>query len=276
VAGGNQDCLKLSGVDQFAVLDSEFEGCSGGSAIDHVGCHHGIIARNVFRDLGGNGVQCKGGSDDIEITRNLFYSAGERAVNLGGSTGFEFFRPGLSPSGLNFEARNIRATANLFHGGVSPIAFVGCVDCLVANNTLIDPERWVVRILQETTSTAEYAFMPSSGGRFVNNVVYYALGALSTHVNVGPDTDPESFEFSRNLWFAHDSAADSEPGALPVAETDGIYAEDPALADPASGDFTIDATSPAAHAGVSLNGVVADASGACYADPPSIGADEIE
>ena len=44
--GGNQDCLKLSGLNDFWVLDSEFQRCGGagsGSAIDHVGCHHPSI-----------------------------------------------------------------------------------------------------------------------------------------------------------------------------------------------------------------------------------------
>jgi hypothetical protein len=274
-SGGNQDCLKLSGVDDFFVLDSEFLGCSAGSAIDHVGCHHGLVARNTFRELGGNGVQSKGGSDDIEITRNLFVNAGERAVNMGGSTGFEFFRGALSVSGINFEARNVRVVANVFHGGVSPIAFVGCVGCLAANNTLYNPEHWVVRILQETVSTSEYAFAPAGDGRFVNNVVYYALADLSTHVNVGADTAPETFEFSNNLWYASDAPADSEPASLPVAESDGVYGVDPAFADASADDFGIAPESPAAGAGTAVE-VSADFTGNCYAAPPSIGAREAD
>jgi hypothetical protein len=272
--GGNQDCLKLSGVDRFHVLDSEFVGCSGGSAVDHVGCHQGVIASNLFRDLGGNGVQSKGGSEDILITRNRFMSAGERAVNMGGSTGFEFFRPALSTSDMNFEARDIRVTANLFVSGVSPIAFVGCVDCLAANNTVIDPERWVVRILQETTSTAEYAFLPASNGRFVNNLVYYSLDALSTHVNVGAETAPESFTFSNNLWYAHDAPEASEPGALPVSETGGVYGEDPGFA--GADDWHVGPTSPAGGAGMELEEPTADLDGDCYDAPPAIGAYETE
>jgi hypothetical protein len=271
-SGGNQDCLKLSGVDDFFVLDSEFRGCSAGSAVDHVGCHRGIIARNAFVDLGGNGVQSKGGSDDIEITQNRFLDAGERAVNIGGSTGFEFFRPALSTSGENYEARNIRVIANLFRGGVSPVAFVGCVDCLAANNTIVDPERWVVRILQETTSTAEYTFAPARDGRFVNNAVYFAVGDLSTYVNVGADTDAASFEFANNLWYAHDDPTQSEPDPLPSPESDGIYGFDPAFADVAGDDVSIDASSPLAGAGRTLGEVSADLEGACFDDPPSIGA----
>ena len=272
-SGGNQDCLKLSGVNDYFVLGSEFRGCSAGSAIDHVGCHRGVIAQNTFLALGGNGVQSKGGSEDIEIKQNRFLDAGERAVNIGGSTGFEFFRPALSTSGENFEARDIRVVANLFRGGISPIAFVGCVDCVVANNTKVSPEHWVVRILQETTSTAEYTFAPARNGRFVNNAVYFARADLSTYVNVGAGTEGASFEFSNNLWYAHDTPADSEPNPLPAPETNGIYGEDPGFSDVSSDDVAITETSPLAGAGIAL--VAADLDGACYDDPPSIGALEV-
>jgi hypothetical protein len=272
-SGGNQDCLKLSGVDDYYVLGSEFRGCSAGSAIDHVGCHRGVIAQNTFLSLGGNGVQSKGGSEDIEIKQNRFLDAGERAVNIGGSTGFEFFRPALSTSGENFEARDIRVVANLFRRGISPIAFVGCVDCLVANNTIVNPQHWVVRILQETTTTAEYAFAPARNGRFVNNAVYFARAELSTYVNVGAGADGASFEFSNNLWYAHDAPADSEPSPLPAPETAGIYGEDPDFADVASDDVAITVASPLVGAGLAL--VTADLDGACYDEPPSIGALEV-
>jgi hypothetical protein len=274
-SGGNQDCLKLSGVDDFIVLESEFRGCSGGSAIDHVGCHRGVIAKNEFVELGGNGVQSKGGSDDILITQNRFLDAGERAVNMGGSTGFEFFRPALTTSGENFEARNVRVLANLFRGGVSPVAFVGCVDCVAANNTIVDPERWIARILQETTSTAEYTFAPARGGRFSNNAIYFASAALSTAVNVGGNTDAASFEFSNNLWFSHDAPGDSEPSSLPAPETGGIYGDDPGFANVATDDVSITATSPLAGAGVGPAGVAGDLAGECYENPPSIGALEV-
>jgi len=269
-SGGNQDCLKLSGVNDFVVIDSAFRGCSGGSAIDHVGCHDGLIARNTFTDLGGNGVQNKGGSARITITQNRFIDAGERAVNMGGSTGFEFFRPALSTSAVNAEAREIHVFANVFSGGTSPIAFVGCVDCLAANNTILYPERWVARILQETTSEGDYEFAPASNGRFVNNVVVYERGTLSTHVNVGPDTDPDSFEFSNNLWYASDAPDQSEP-ELPTPEEDGVYGEDPELVRP-PGAVGLMAGSAALGAGRALSEVRADVDGVCYGDPPAIGA----
>jgi hypothetical protein len=276
-AGGNQDCLKLSGLNDYWVLDSEFQRCGGGgsgSGIDHVGCHRGVIARNVFSDLQGNGVQCKGGSDDIEIRRNRFSNAGERAVNLGGSTGFEFFRPPLSTTVPNFEARNIRVVANAFTGSAVPLAFVGCVDCLALNNTLVNPTNWILRILQETVTGSGYTFLPAQNGRFFNNLVYFARSDLSTYVNVGPNTQAPSFQFANNLWYAHDTPTSSRPTDLPSAETNGVVGSDPLLVGPTSGDYGIRSSSPAAGAGQRTSELRSDMGGRCYGDPPSIGAHE--
>jgi hypothetical protein len=268
---GNQDCLKLSGVNDYAVLDSTFATCGdGGSAIDHVGCHRGTIARNLFRDVGSNAVQAKGGSESIEIRANHVVGGGDRAFNLGGSTGFEFFRPPLSTNAPNFEARSISAIANLIEGGEAAVAFVGCVDCVAANNTIVDPTRWVVRILQETTSSGGYEFLPASGGRFVNNLVWYSRAALSTHVNVGSNTDAPSFRFSHNLWYAHDDPSRSAP-SLPVTESGAVTGQDPRFV---SGGYALQTGSPALGQGEPAVAQGGDMDGVCYRSPPAIGAYE--
>lgn len=277
-SGGNQDCLKLSGLNDYFVIDSDFTRCGGGtsgSAVDHVGCHRGLIARNRFQDLGGgNAIQNKGGSSDIEIRGNSIRAGGQRAVNLGGSTGFEFFRPSLSTTQPNSEASNIRVIANVMIGSVAALAFVGCVDCLATNNTIIDPENWIFRILQETTTTAEYEFLPAQNGRFVNNLIYFDRAALSTYVNVGAGTRPETFTLANNLWYAHDDPTASTPTGLPVTESNGVYAENPQFRDLGAGDYSIPPGSPAAGAGMAVPELTADFSGACWATTPSIGAFE--
>jgi hypothetical protein len=275
---GNQDCLKLSGINDFWVLRSSFARCGGGSsgsAIDHVGCHRGILAENLFSDLSasGNAVQCKGGSEDITIIANQINDGGARAINMGGSTGFEFFRPPLSTSAPNAEARRIHVIANLIEGSVAPIAFVGCVDCLAANNTILTPENWVVRILQETVSGNGYTFEPSSEGRFVNNVVYYDRSGISTHVNVGANTQPETFTFANNLWYAYDQPGNSAP-SLPVAETGALVGSDPGFVDVSGGDYHLGPSSPAIGAGAAVSELLGDFDGACFLEPPSIGAYE--
>ncbi|GEM_PF-668083 len=273
-AGGNQDGLKLSGVFDYFVLDCEFARMSaGGSGIDHVGCHHGLIARCLFTDNGSNAVQCKGGSEDIEIRSNRFLNGGERAINIGGSTGFTFFRPPLSQSSPNFEAKNIRVIANLFRGSDAPIAFVGAVDSIVANNTIVEPNRWIVRILQETVSSGGYTFQPCGRNQFVNNLIYFTRSRISTHVNIGGNTDPGSFQFANNLWFAVDQPEQSRP-SLPSVEQNGRYGLNPMFRDILSKDFSVSAKSPAVAAGKIVPIARADLLEHSYATPPTIGAFE--
>lgn len=270
---GNQDCLKLSGLNDYWVLDSSFARCGGGtsgSGVDHVGCHRGLLARNLFQEHSGNAVQSKGGSEDIEIRWNRFSDSGQRSLNLGGSTGDDYFRPPLSPTDTNAEARDIRLVSNLIEGSVAPVAYVGCVSCVVANNTIIDPENWIIRILQEKTSTLEYDFAPCSNGVFVNNVVYFDHSDLSTYLNIGPNTAAGTFTFANNLWYAHDNPAQSQP-TLPVTEVNGIYGLDPSFVT----GYRILATSPAAAAGAITEWTWGDISGACFADQPGIGAYEV-
>lgn len=270
---GNQDCLKLSGINRYWVLDSSFERCGGGgsgSGIDQVGTHEGSLLGNTFRDMSANAVQAKGGSEDIEIRGNLFVNAGERALNMGGSTGDAFFRPPLSATAPNVEARNIRAVANIIEGANAAIAFVGCVDCLAANNTIVDPNRWIFRILQETTTHAGFEFLPARNAVIVNNLVYFERGALSTDVNIGPNAAPETFRFENNLWYAWDAPSESAP-TLPGTEVGSIVGVNPAF----TTGQRIDASSPAAAAGVFVSGVASDYEGVCYSNPPSIGAYEV-
>jgi hypothetical protein len=275
---GNQDCLKLSGVDDYYVLESEFARCGGGisgSGVDHVGCHGGLLVGNTFREMSGNAVQCKGGSEEIEIRANWIDGGGQRAVNMGGSTGFTYFRPPLSTTEPNAEARDIRVVANVIRGSVAPLAFVGCVDCLAAHNTIVDPENWLLRILQETTSTGEYTFLECQNNAVINNLFYFDRSALSAYatINIGPNTQEETFTFANNLWYAHDDPAQSAPN-LPVTETGGIVGQNPRLVHPAGENYRLQAGSPATGAGQALSGVVYDFDGRSYQTPPSIGAFE--
>lgn len=277
--GGNNDCLKISGANDFFVLDSEFSDCSaGGSNIDHVGCHDGLIAGNVFVG-GGTGVQSKGGSRGIEIRGNVFREVGGRAVNMGGATGYEFFRPPLEESGDNYEAKDIRVIANLFDRVSEVAAIPGCVDCLFAHNTVHRPTTRILRILQETTTGDGYTFLPASGGRVVNNVLSYRRAEIvngGRAINVGDGTSPDTFSYVNNLWYASDDVDGSAEVDYQGATVIGTLAPaDPNFLDPAAGDFTVPASSPASGAGAALSEAPQDLLGNCYADPPSLGAYEV-
>jgi hypothetical protein len=274
---GNQDGLKLSGIRHFVVDNCEIARCGGamsGSGIDMVGCHHGVIARSTLHDLSGSGVQAKGGTSDVEIRWCRMTNAGERALNIGGSTGFQFFRPPLSPDVPNVEARDIRAYANVIVGASTPVAFVGAVECQFSHNTVVNPRTWLLRILQETTSTPDFDFLPCSDNMVSSNIMYFERGAIRTHLNIGGGTAPGTFTFANNLWYAHDNPAASQP-ALPAPETDGIVGEDPLLLNPATGRYSIRVGSPAAGRARVPAPLAGDASGRCYLAPPAIGAFEM-
>ena len=269
-ATGNNDQLKLSGLDDFVVEDCIFEdGSPGGSGADMVGCHRGVFRNNTFRRLGSNCIQAKGGTQFIRIERNSFLDGGQRALNLGGSTGLAFFRPQNAP----FEAADLTVVANLFVRSVTPMAYVGAVRVTVTNNTIIDPERWVFRILQETVDATR--FLPCGDNVFQNNLVV-VRSTISRHVNIGPNTAPSTFTLRNNLWYNVDAPSSSRPQDAQLTETAGIYGIDPLLRGYATGDYRPQSTSPVKGAGISSSEVVKDLAGRTYATPPSIGAYEAD
>ncbi len=255
---GNQDGIKLSGLRDFRIEGCTIErwGTGGGSAIDMVGCHRGVVIDCVIRHRepeppNCTGVQCKGGTSDVAILRNRFEHVGGRAVNIGGSTGRPFFRPPLAaavtntttaaPAALpspgtpatpatpatNAEARAIRVEGNTFIGSIAPVAFVGVDGAVVRFNTLERPGRWALRILQENRAAD---FVACRNGVFTDNVIVFDSAAwASGGVNLGAGTAPETFSFARNWWWCRDRPDRSQP-TLPTPEVDGVYGRDPAAA----------------------------------------------
>ncbi len=236
-ASGNNDLLKLSGIDYFRIEACIFRnGSAGGSGIDMVGCHHGTIIGNNFENLGSNSIQAKGGSQYLEISQNKFKNGGQRTLNLGGSTGLAFFRP----QNATFEAADINVFANVIIGSTAAIAFVGCVRVNVVNNTIINPSNWIIRILQETVDINR--FLPCGNNVVKNNIIYF--GTLSTHVNVGSNTAPTTFIFSNNLWYRNTNPGTSAPN-LPVTEIDPINGQNPQFIDLQNDNFGLMTGSPA-------------------------------
>ncbi|MBK9641737.1 MAG: T9SS type A sorting domain-containing protein [Saprospiraceae bacterium] len=267
-ATGNNDMLKLSGLDSFEIINCQFEnGSTGGSGIDMVGCHYGSIRQCRFVQQGSNSIQAKGGSSNLHIEKNYFINGGQRSLNLGGSTGLAFFRP----PGANYEAKDILVSGNIFEGAVTPIAYVGCRNVQVVNNTIYHPERWIMRILQESADTS--FFQSCANNVFSNNIVV-VNNSLSTDVNIGPNTLPGSFKFSNNLWY-HDANAGWRGPQLPVAESMGLVQRNPLFVQDGGINYGIGTSSPAFKAGLKQAIVFSDYRSRSYRNPPSIGAMEV-
>ncbi len=263
--GGNNDCLKMSGVDNFYIENSRFTGCNQGEAIDMVGCHNGVIARNTFHDMPGSAVQTKGGSADVLVHGNRFTRIGQRAINAGGSTGTAYFRP----VDARHEAERIQMVANVIEAsGVTPVAFAGCDACVFANNTIVDPGDHVARIVEENQSRT-----PGANGFFINNIIVFEASGRRRYVDVGTGTRPATYTFGWNLWHALDDASFAGPvysDGLPP-ETSAIVRKDPLL----DAKWRPRVGSPAIAAGrIVPGGIGVDFERRGYGRPPTIGAFE--
>ena len=218
---GNFDGLKLSGIRDFSVESCLFQGW-GGSAIDMVGCHDGLVLTCGFTGKPGysqaNGVQVKGGSSKVRVIASIFENAGQRAINLGGSTGLPYFRP----ADATWEAREVEVAGCIFQGSLAPIAWVGIDGGFVHHNTIYRPDKWVARILQENTDPR---FVRCRNGRFENNIVVFDR-RVRTFVNVGGNTEPETFTFRNNAWFDVDDPRRG-PAGLPGTVEGNVVVKNP-------------------------------------------------
>jgi hypothetical protein len=222
---GNHDGLKMSGVDRFIVRHCRFIGW-GGSGIDMVGCHQGVVEDCYFHGADGcdnsEAIQMKGGCAKNLVQCCFFDRAGARGLNLGGSTGLPFFRPVVG----DFEASQLWVAGNRFFGGEAPVAWPTASHNRVVQNTIVLPDKWIGRILQETSDAQ---FKPSHDGLFAKNIVVFdhRVGRPE-FINVGPGTAAETWRFIDNAWF--DCEGDRKP-QVPGTETGSVHQIDPQIVD---------------------------------------------
>jgi hypothetical protein len=234
---GNCDGIKLSGVDRFILENCQVQRWgSSGSAIDMVGCHEGIIRDCKFSDAtsdNANGVQTKGGSSKIKIERCEFVNSGGRAVNAGGSTGPDYFRP----KDATYEAKDITIEDCTFRGGMSAIAFVGVDGAVARHNTIYCPSKWAFRVLQENNDAR---FAKCGNVKVEHNVIAFRTSEVRDAANVGSNTEPTTFTFKNNVWCCLDRPADAKRIVrLPSNETGGVYDFTPRFKNAKNGDLTL-------------------------------------
>ncbi|MCX6838300.1 MAG: right-handed parallel beta-helix repeat-containing protein [Verrucomicrobia bacterium] len=219
---GNHDGIKCSGLDKVTIRDCTITGW-GGQGIDFVGCHHSVITGCKFIGKEGftasAGIQLKGGTSDVAVEKCHFTNAGERPINLGGSTGQPYFRP----QGAKHEAARLIVRDNIIEGSLCAAAFVGVDGAEFSGNTILYPMRWIFRILQETR---EPEFTPCRNVLIKDNRIVFRRSQVQIDINIGDGTAPETFRFENNRWFAEDRPQASKP-RLPVEEKDGVNGVDP-------------------------------------------------
>ncbi len=215
---GNCDGIKCSGLDRFTIRNCVITGW-GGQGVDMVGCHDGVIRHCQFIGKPGftasAGVQTKGGSSRVLIEHCRFVNAGERPLNIGGSTGLNLFRP----VDAKYEAKQIVARNNRIEGGSCAAAFVGVDGAEFTGNTILYPEKWIFRILQETTDAG---YSRTRNVIIKENRIAFRSSQVQIEINIGGGTEPETFQFTSNHWLAEDNPQASRP-QLPTTETGGKY-----------------------------------------------------
>lgn len=219
---GNHDGIKCSGLDKLTIRDCTITGW-GGQGIDFVGCHHSLITGCKFIGKEGftasAGIQLKGGTSDVVVEKCHFTNAGERPINLGGSTGLPYFRP----QDAKYEAARLIVRDNIIEGSLCAAAFVGVDGAEFSGNTILYPTRWIFRILQETR---EPEFTSCRSVLIKDNRIVFRRSQVQIDINIGDGTEPETFRFENNRWFAEDKPQASKP-RLPVEEKDGVDGVDP-------------------------------------------------
>lgn len=229
VKAGNHDAIKMAGVVDFLIDGARVENWGGeGSAIDFVGCRDGLVQNSLLihtaLKVGGSGIRPKGGSKDVVIRANRIELpvATGRAIQAGGSTDAEFFR--FAEGDKDYEADRITIEGNVVVGGGAAFSWVNIDGGLAHHNLAQGPAPWVMRILNENPGTP---IVVTRNGAFRDNEIAFETGGeFNTAVNIGDDTEPETFQFARNRWLnlADPTPAGSRP-KLPAEESDGVYGE---------------------------------------------------
>ena len=109
----------------------------------------------------------------------------------------------------------------MFEGSLAPLAFVGVDGAMVRNNTILEPRRWIVRILQENIAPH---LARCREGYFQRNFVAFRSSNLAMPLNIGSSTEPHTFRFVDNEWLCLDGSS-SQDKLLPfsIPETGWIF-----------------------------------------------------
>ena len=227
---GNHDAIKMAGVEDFLIDGARIENWGDdGSAIDFVGCRNGLVQNSLLihsaLKVGGSGIRPKGGSKDIVIRANRLELpvATGRAIQAGGSTDAEFFR--FAEGDKDYEANRITIEGNVVVGGGAAFSWVNIDGGVVHRNLVQGSAPWVMRILNENPGTS---IVVTKNGAFHDNEIAFETGGdFNTAVNVGDDTEAETFRFVRNRWLnIADPTPEGSRPRLPAKETDGVYGEE--------------------------------------------------
>ena len=213
---GNSDGTKFAGTSNMLMYNCRVENWGdSGSAVDIMNNANSLFMRNTIINgdmYNANGFQPK--HDDaryLGFYKNTFVDYGARGQQFGGSSG-----------ATGWEGRYMVAMGSTFEGGEAPVAFVSCRDTEFAYNTILNPEKWIMRILNENPGSGL-----TSCNTFRRNLIQYDNRIYSIQ-NIGSYTLPATFTYAENYWYNSSNPGASIP-ALPGGESNPTGGVDPQL-----------------------------------------------
>lgn len=90
-------------------------------------------------------------------------------------------------------------------------------------HTILFPEKWIFRILQETIGDR---FPPCRNVRITDNRIVFRRSQVQVEINIGAHTAPRLSALKTIVGFAQDRPDRSRP-KLPAEESGGVYGQDP-------------------------------------------------
>ena len=208
----NYQQFKFSDLTDFWLFDCEIskDGNGQSAPIDSVGgVGRGVIAYNYLHDFVNIGIQLKGNTFDVDIYGNLFKNTGQQAINIGGSTGRQFFRPSILDDDVAaanmYEASNIHVYSNIFTNVNAPVAFWSSDNSYFVNNTVTGIKSQTFRLLPSDTYLA-------FGGQSHNNTIennIFSAGGFYFNTETCPD-GTAALTVDNNFFYNT-----SSPGSVP-------------------------------------------------------------
>ncbi|MHC4717119.1 MAG: right-handed parallel beta-helix repeat-containing protein, partial [Planctomycetota bacterium] len=215
---GNSDGTKFNHSEDVLMYNCTIsEWGEAGSGMDGMISNSDLFMRNTitFPSLAtaasANGIMPKGAAYHHGMYKNLFIDGSSRAVCFGGSGG------AAGP-----EIRDSVAMGNVIVGGEAAVAYCSATTCDFAYNTVVNPEKWVMRVQKEG------AYETDNCGFRRNLVEYGPFLPWGSVQGTGGTVHPETFTYEANYWYKWDNPAASIP-YLPGGETDPAGGVDPQL-----------------------------------------------
>ncbi len=266
------EMLKLTRLDGVVIRNNRFEMIDGttrrysDSFVDTIGVNGLLIQGNIVINCFRKCFQLKGGTTDARVLENTIILGGERAIQIGGQTGFQYYRGGESGAAqIGFECIRCEVAGNRIFAEQACWVISTQVDGYVHHNTCFvvdvptspDPDPlltgYAMRILQENPPPIQR----NQYARIEDNIIAYPdmMNAFG-FINLGKGTMVETFTWNKNAFFQYDLdqrpagelAVHQHPGGwylTPAMKTGWLDQVDPELVtDVTAGILTVGSTDP--------------------------------